>query len=90
MGLPLIAADAPGSTEVVEDGRNGFLVPPRDVEAITDAVLRLADDPELRSRLGEQSRALVMSRHDLGLIVEQTRARYRELLRAKRPHSAAA
>jgi glycosyltransferase involved in cell wall biosynthesis len=90
MGLPLIAADAPGSTEVVEDGRNGFLVPPRDVEAITDAVLRLADDPELRSRLGEQSRALVMSRHDLGLIAEQTRARYRELLRAKRPHSVAA
>ncbi len=90
MGLPLIAADAPGSTEVVEEGRNGFLVPPRDVDAITAAVLRLADDRELRDHLGEESRALVMSRHDLGLIVEQTRSRYRELLQAKQPRVAAA
>ena len=90
MWLPLIAADAPGSTEVVEEGRNGVLVPPRDVDAITAAVLRLADDRELRDHLGEESRALVMSRHDLGLIVEQTRSRYRELLQAKQPRVAAA
>ena len=56
MGLPLIAADVPGSTDVVEDGRNGILVPPRDVDAIVAAVLRLADDSQLRSRLGRQSR----------------------------------
>jgi len=83
MGLPLIAADVPGSTDVVEDGRNGILVPPRDVDAIVAAVLRLADDPQLRSRLGQQSRALVMSRHDLRLIVDQTRSCYQDLLRAR-------
>ena len=82
MGLPLIAVDAPGSTDVVEDGRNGILVPPRNVDAIVAAVLRLADDSLLRSRLGRQSRALVVSRHDLRLVVQQTRSCYRELLRA--------
>ena len=82
MGLPLIAVDAPGSTDVVEDGRNGILVPPRNVDAIVAAVLRLADDSLLRSRLGRQSRALVVSRHDLGLVVQQTRSCYQELLRA--------
>ena len=82
MGLPLIAVDMPGSTDVVEDGRNGILVPPRNVDAIVAAVLRLADDSLLRSRLGRQSRALVMSRHDLGLIVQQTRSCYQKLLRA--------
>ena len=82
MGLPLIAVDAPGSTDVVEDGRNGILVPPRNVDAIVAAVLRLAEDSLLRSRLGRQSRALVVSRHDLRLVVQQTRSCYRELLRA--------
>ena len=82
MGLPLIAVDAPGSTDVVEDGRNGILVPPRNVDAIVAAVLRLADDSLLRSRLGRQSRALVVSRHDLSLVAEQTRSCYQELLRA--------
>ena len=48
MGLPLIAVDAPGSTDVVEDGRNGILVPPRNVDAIVAAVLRLADDSLLQ------------------------------------------
>src|SRR5439155_473777 len=55
MGLPLVAADSPGSKDVVRHGLNGFLVPPRGVEALAAAVLTLARDAALRHRFGEAS-----------------------------------
>jgi glycosyltransferase involved in cell wall biosynthesis len=82
-GLPLIAVDGPGSREVVEDGVNGVLVPPRDSAAIAEAVLRLARAPELRVRLGERSRERAVSRFDLAVVAEETRSLYEALLKAK-------
>jgi glycosyltransferase involved in cell wall biosynthesis len=82
-GLPLIAVDGPGSREVVEDGVNGVLVPPRDSAAIAEAVLRLARAPELRARLGERSRERAVSRFDLAVVAEETRSLYEALLKAK-------
>jgi len=84
MGLPLVAADVPGSRDVVKDGVNGFLVGPRDPDAIADAVLRLAAAPELRRRLGEKSRELAVARFDLSVVAERTQSVYRDLLAAKR------
>ena len=40
-GLPVIATRVGGAAEIIEDGRNGFLVPPADVEALGQAVLRV-------------------------------------------------
>jgi glycosyltransferase involved in cell wall biosynthesis len=54
MGLPLVAADVPGSRDVVEDGVNGFLVRPHDSDAVADAVLRLAREQH-KSRRSVQS-----------------------------------
>jgi glycosyltransferase involved in cell wall biosynthesis len=83
MALPLIAADVPGSRDVVEDGVNGFLVPPRDAHAISEAVLQLADSPELRQRLGERSRARAISLFDSSIVAEHIESMYRTLLAAK-------
>ena len=83
MGLPLVAADVPGSRDVVEDGVNGFLVPPRDHEAIAEAVLRLAAAPELRRQFGEASHRRVVSRFDISVVAERTESIYRDLLEAK-------
>ncbi len=80
MGLPLVTTDSPGCNEVVEDGVNGFLVPPRDAAALGRAILRLVEEPELRRRFGEASRRRAVERFDLSLIVEQTRSVYRRLL----------
>jgi glycosyltransferase involved in cell wall biosynthesis len=84
MGLPLVAADGPGSNDVVEDGVNGFLVPPKDAAAIADAVLRLARDPGVRARFGERSRERAVSRFDLSVVAERTRSLYESLLGEKR------
>ena len=57
-GRPLIVADAVGCREVVRDGENGFLVPPRCPQAIADAMERLAAAPALAARMGAASRRM--------------------------------
>jgi glycosyltransferase involved in cell wall biosynthesis len=51
VGTPVIATRVGGVPEIVEDGRNGLLVPPNDVEALADAIRRFFADDELRARL---------------------------------------
>jgi len=51
-GMPVITSETCGMTDVVEDGYNGLLVRPADASAIEQAVLRLANSPDLAERLG--------------------------------------
>ncbi len=55
MGLPCISTSCTGSDELLEDGETGLLVPVGDVNALSDAMGRLADDKALCSRLREQA-----------------------------------
>jgi len=55
-GLPVIATDIPGYREVVSDGVEGLLVPPRDPEALAAGLVRVLTEPELAVRLGEAGR----------------------------------
>ncbi len=71
-GLPLIATRMPGCTEVVQDGRTGLLVPPRDPAALAASILRLLDDPAAAGAMG--SRAATLARQEFGL--ELTVARF--------------
>ncbi len=83
MGLPLILTDIRGCREVVEDGRNGFLVPVRSPSALLDRVLRLAGDPELRARFGHESRLRAVAEFDERRVIETTLDVYRRLLLEK-------
>ncbi len=51
--LPCIATVVSGIPELIEDGTTGLLVPERDRDALTGALLRLIDDPAMRRRLGQ-------------------------------------
>jgi glycosyltransferase involved in cell wall biosynthesis len=53
VGTPVIACDATATPEVVSDGVEGRLIPPRDAGALTGAMLELGRDPELRREMGE-------------------------------------
>jgi glycosyltransferase involved in cell wall biosynthesis len=55
-GLPVVAAAAGGPAEVIENGVNGFLSPPGDAKKLARVLRRLADDPELRRRIGAVGR----------------------------------
>ncbi|MFA1543084.1 glycosyltransferase family 4 protein [Actinomadura monticuli] len=68
MGLPVVSFDCPhGPAELITSGEDGLLVPAGDVEALTAALRKLIEDPDLRDRLGEQALRSVR-RHDLDRI----------------------
>ncbi len=56
LGRPIAATRAGGIPEVVRDGVDGLLVPPRDSEALGAAIARLVNDPSLAGRLGDSAR----------------------------------
>lgn len=64
-GLPVVTTDVPGCRETVEQGMNGYLVPPREPEKLADAVLSLCMDSDLRQRMGECSRRLAVEKFDV-------------------------
>ena len=65
MGVPLVATDVPGCRDVVQNGQNGFLVPPRDVHALAHAIIRLLDDSSLRQRFGQAAWRCAREQFDL-------------------------
>jgi len=65
VGRPIVTTDWVGCRETVEDGVNGFLVPPRDPVALADRLERYLRDPALAPRHGSASRALAERRFDV-------------------------
>lgn len=56
MGKPVVTTNSVGCKETVEEGKNGFLIPPNNIEALTKKILCLLNDSALRSRMGNYSR----------------------------------
>ncbi|XFA72758.1 glycosyltransferase family 4 protein [Thermosynechococcaceae cyanobacterium Okahandja] len=77
MGRPVITTDVPGCRETVVDGHNGFLIPPRDVSALIDAMQKFIDKPELISPMGYNSYQMAADLFD----VKKINAQYLKLLR---------
>lgn len=80
-GVPVVATDCGGVSEAFTDGVEGFLVAPRDSEALADALARLGRDPDLRARMGEAGRATATSRFTLERQIDEFQALYREVAR---------
>jgi glycosyltransferase involved in cell wall biosynthesis len=55
-GIPTIVSENTFGSDVVHDGRNGYVVPIRDVDAIVDRLETLAADDDLRARMGAEAR----------------------------------
>jgi glycosyltransferase involved in cell wall biosynthesis len=75
----MVMGDAVTIDEWITPGEGGEVVPPRDADALHDALLKLLRDPELRARYGERNERVVrerLSRHP-GEALEEV---YRELL----------
>ena len=65
LGIPVVATRVGGVPEIVADGLTGFLVPPRDPQAIVAATEPLLEDEALRRRLGEAGRARAVADFNL-------------------------
>jgi glycosyltransferase involved in cell wall biosynthesis len=83
MGVPVIATNIRGCREAVEHGRNGFLVPLGDVQALANAIVELLTNREKARRMGEEGRLIALERFDERLVFEKVKAEYVRLLREK-------
>jgi len=78
-GMAVVATTAGGTPEAIEDGETGLLVEPDDPAALARALQRLADDDNLRLRLGERAARVARERFDLDRYVDRLEASYQAL-----------
>ena len=68
MGLPSIVTDINGSREIISDGINGLVVPPKNVEALSEAMKKMLIDSDFRERAASVSRDMIASRFEQGYV----------------------
>lgn len=64
MGLPAIVTDINGSREIIRQGENGLIVPPRDAGQLLQAMLYMAENPNERKGMAEAARPLIANRFE--------------------------
>lgn len=79
-GKACVASRIGGINDIVRDGETGLLVKPESSVEISDAVLRLLNDPQLKERLGSAARMSVSERFSLGRWAEGVANVYREVV----------
>lgn len=79
-GVPIVAADAGGTREIVLDGVTGRLVPLHDVPALTEALLDVMGDPDRAAGYGRAARALAERTYSMTAWANQLRGLYREVI----------
>lgn len=79
-GLPVISYALDGAPEVCRDGDTGLLIPPRDPEALRQALRRLALEPETRQRLAQAGQAFVRENFSVERLIDAQHDLYRQLL----------
>ena len=79
-GVPTVASRIYGITDAVEDGKTGLLFSPGDIAGLTQALLKLAMNQDLRRQVGEAARERALMLFSSEKITKQTLALYSELL----------
>jgi glycosyltransferase involved in cell wall biosynthesis len=87
VGRPVIAPREGGPIEIVADGETGFLVPPRDPDALAAAIVMLLRDPARATAMGHAARARVSDVFDIHAHARAVEAVFDEIL-ARRPGAA--
>ncbi len=79
VGIPTVATDVGGNSEVVEESQTGFLVPPSSPEAMADRICRLLADSELRETFGENARRRAAECYSEGKVLKEYLALYQRI-----------
>ena len=65
IGRPIVTTDSVGCRDTVIDGKNGFLIPIKDSDALADALKKLIDSKELRETMGKNAREFAVNKFDI-------------------------
>lgn len=80
MGLPSIVTDINGSREIVVEGKNGTIVPPRDADALYAAMLRFIEAPAEVAQMAANAREMIASRFEKSFVEQCLFDYYKEIL----------
>lgn len=83
IGRPIITSNSVGCKETVVDGVNGFLIKPKDVDALTQKLDLLISNTELRQKMGRESRKYAEEYFDIEVVKERHLSIYNELIKGK-------
>lgn len=83
LGKPVVATDVGGNRELIHQGKTGLLVPPGNIQAFAEAVLRLIKNPDMAQTMGQKARDTVATRFDLTNMVHQYESLYEKTVKAK-------
>lgn len=80
IGRPIITSNSVGCKDTVVDGYNGFLIEPKDVDALTDKLDILISNASLRQQMGKNARKYAEEYFSIDVVIERHLAIYQELL----------
>ena len=80
MGLPSIVSDINGCNEIIIEGENGLIIPPKNVEKLKEKMLTLARDKNLYIKLKENSRRMIENRYEQSVVWKALLEEYEGLL----------
>lgn len=77
MGLPMIATDINGCNEIISQGKNGILIPKKDISAVENAMLTMLNDENLYEQLRSNARNMIITRFERKILCESILDEYR-------------
>jgi len=80
-GIPIVASDVGGLPEIVSNDKTGFLVPPKNPEAIACKLELLINKPDLRTKMGIAARQLVLKKYDWQQNALQMEKLYKQIIK---------
>ncbi len=82
-GIPIVATDVGGNSEVVVHGKTGFIVPAQSPEAFADKLLLLSKDSKLRVQMGNAGRKRVEEKFNIRITAKRYEALYHEIINTR-------
>ena len=80
MGLPSIVTDINGCNEIIEEGTNGIIIPPKDVVALKSAMSEMLENKDLYQHLKSNAREMITSRYEQRVVWEALLEEYKRLI----------
>lgn len=80
MDLPAIVTDINGANEIIKDGQNGIIIPPKDEEALYNAMTSFIEEPQRISLMTSKAREMVCTRYSQQDVWNALHERYKKML----------